>query len=68
MGNAYAVLLKRRAKIVCEEMKEGTDIFYIQALLPVIESFGFADSTLYSCGRGVVQASSHQRARGLTCM
>lgn len=26
-----------------EEMKEGTDVFIIKAVLPVAESFGFAD-------------------------
>lgn len=26
-----------------EEMKEGTDMFIIKAVLPVAESFGFAD-------------------------
>ena len=26
-----------------EEMKEGTDMFLISAVLPVAESFGFAD-------------------------
>jgi ribosome assembly protein 1 len=34
---------KRRGKIIAEEMKEGTSFFTIRALLPVVESFGFAD-------------------------
>jgi len=28
---------------VSEEMKEGTSFFTIRAMLPVVESFGFAD-------------------------
>jgi ribosome assembly protein 1 len=28
---------------VAEEMKEGTSFFTVSALLPVAESFGFAD-------------------------
>ncbi|KAJ7288494.1 P-loop containing nucleoside triphosphate hydrolase protein [Mycena rebaudengoi] len=34
---------KRRGRIVAEEMKEGTSFFNVSALLPVVESFGFAD-------------------------
>ena len=34
---------KRRGQIVAEEMREGTSFFTITALLPVVESFGFAD-------------------------
>jgi len=46
LGKVYAVLSKRRAKIVKEGMKEGTPIFSIQAKLPVVESFGFSDQLL----------------------
>ena len=28
---------------MAEEMKEGTSLFSVTALLPVVESFGFAD-------------------------
>ena len=42
LGKTYGVLAKRRARIVSEELKEGTPIFTIRALLPVVESFGFA--------------------------
>ena len=42
LGKTYGVLAKRRARIISEELKEGTPIFTIRALLPVVESFGFA--------------------------
>jgi ribosome assembly protein 1 len=40
LGKAYGVLHKRRATIVDERLKEGTDMFIIEAKLPVVESFG----------------------------
>ena len=43
LGKVYAVVAKRKGKIVAEEMKEGTSLFSVTALLPVVESFGFAD-------------------------
>ncbi|KAH9080512.1 P-loop containing nucleoside triphosphate hydrolase protein [Lactarius deliciosus] len=43
LGKVYGVVSKRRGKIVAEEMKEGTSFFTVCALLPVVESFGFAD-------------------------
>ncbi|KAF9013346.1 P-loop containing nucleoside triphosphate hydrolase protein [Cyathus striatus] len=43
LGKVYAVVAKRRGRIVAEEMKEGTTFFNVSALLPVVESFGFAD-------------------------
>lgn len=39
----YGVLGKREGRVLHEEMKEGTDMFIIKALVPVAESFGFAD-------------------------
>jgi ribosome assembly protein 1 len=42
----YGVVAKRRGKIVAEEMKEGASFFTVRALLPVVESFGFADGGL----------------------
>ncbi|KAI4876963.1 hypothetical protein NFI96_017652 [Prochilodus magdalenae] len=39
----YGVLSKREGRVLNEEMKEGTDMFIIKAVLPVAESFGFAD-------------------------
>ncbi|CDS01389.1 hypothetical protein, partial [Sporisorium scitamineum] len=43
LGKVHAVLAKRRGKITSEEMKEGTSFFTVGSLLPVVESFGFAD-------------------------
>lgn len=43
LGKVYAVVARRRGRIVSEEMKEGSIFFTVQALLPVVESFGFAD-------------------------
>ncbi|KAG9307484.1 hypothetical protein G9A89_017314 [Geosiphon pyriformis] len=43
LGKVYAVISRRRGRIVSEELKEGTPFFEIHALLPVVESFGFAD-------------------------
>lgn len=42
-GRVYGVLGKREGRVLHEEMKEGTDMFIIKAILPVAESFGFAD-------------------------
>lgn len=42
-GRVYGVLGKREGRVLQEEMKEGTDMFIIKAVLPVAESFGFAD-------------------------
>ncbi|KAH7885095.1 P-loop containing nucleoside triphosphate hydrolase protein [Phlebopus sp. FC_14] len=43
LGKVYGVIAKRRGRIVGEEMKEGTMFFTVSALLPVVESFGFAE-------------------------
>merc|ERR1711916_390592 len=43
LGKVYAVMSKRRAKIVFEDMNEGTSVFTIKGILPVVESFGFGD-------------------------
>ncbi|KAK3180433.1 Cytoplasmic GTPase/eEF2-like protein (ribosomal biogenesis) [Lecanicillium sp. MT-2017a] len=43
LGRVYDVLTRRRGRVVAETMKEGTPFYTIQALLPVAESFGFAD-------------------------
>jgi ribosome assembly protein 1 len=43
LGRLYAVLSKRRGRVLAEDMWEGTNTFVIDALLPVAESFGFAD-------------------------
>ncbi|KAI8799555.1 P-loop containing nucleoside triphosphate hydrolase protein [Cladochytrium replicatum] len=43
LGKVYAVLAKRKGRILSEELKDGTPFFFIKALLPVVESFGFAE-------------------------
>ncbi|EPY50025.1 GTPase Ria1 [Schizosaccharomyces cryophilus OY26] len=42
LGRVYGVVAKRRGRIVDEEMKEGTPFFNVKAVIPVVESFGFA--------------------------
>ncbi|XP_046350555.2 elongation factor-like GTPase 1 [Haliotis rufescens] len=42
LGKLYAVLGKRNGRVMSEEMREGTQIFSVEATLPIIESFGFA--------------------------
>ncbi|KAI1162308.1 P-loop containing nucleoside triphosphate hydrolase protein [Nemania serpens] len=43
LGRVYDVLTRRRGRVLSEQMKEGTPFFTIQSVLPVAESFGFAD-------------------------
>ncbi|XP_020273309.1 elongation factor-like GTPase 1 isoform X1 [Asparagus officinalis] len=43
LGSMYAVLSRRRAKVLKEEMNEGSSLFTVHAYVPVAESFGFAD-------------------------
>ncbi|KAH7443739.1 hypothetical protein KP509_02G048900 [Ceratopteris richardii] len=42
LGQMYGVLGKRRARVLKEEMREGTDMFTVHAYMPVAESFGLA--------------------------
>ncbi|OVA03255.1 Translation elongation factor EFG [Macleaya cordata] len=43
LGPMYAVLARRRARVLKEEMQEGSSLFTVHAYVPVTESFGFAD-------------------------
>ncbi|KAJ6792989.1 elongation factor-like GTPase 1 isoform X2 [Iris pallida] len=43
LGSMYAVLARRRARVLKEEMQEGSPLFTVHAYVPVAESFGFAD-------------------------
>ena len=43
LGRLYAVLGRRNGRVLAEEMKEGSAVFSVQALVPVAESFGFAE-------------------------
>lgn len=42
-GPTFAVLSRRRAKVLKEEMQEGSSLFTVHAYVPVAESFGFSD-------------------------
>ena len=42
-GKMYGVLSKRHGRVLHEDLKEGTSLFDIQAVLPVAESFGFCE-------------------------
>eukprot|EP00038_Savillea_parva_P002419 m.114125 g.114125 ORF g.114125 m.114125 type:complete len:190 (-) comp10830_c0_seq1:61-630(-) len=51
LGKVMGVLTRRNAKILSEEMRLGTEIFEVKALVPVTGSFGFAaDIRLKSSG------------------
>ncbi|XP_059152512.1 elongation factor-like GTPase 1 [Physella acuta] len=43
LGKLHGVLSKRFGNVLSDEMLEGTAMFNIKAVLPVIESFGFAE-------------------------
>ncbi|RAL52122.1 hypothetical protein DM860_014949 [Cuscuta australis] len=43
LGPMYAVLSRRRARVIKEEMHEGSPLFTVHAYLPVEQSIGFAD-------------------------
>ncbi|KAK9426200.1 putative Elongation factor Tu GTP binding domain-containing protein [Seiridium unicorne] len=43
LGRVYDVLTRRRGRVTAEAMNEGTPFFTISSVLPVAESFGFAD-------------------------
>eukprot|EP01108_Squamamoeba_japonica_P003164 TRINITY_DN2606_c0_g2_i1.p2 TRINITY_DN2606_c0_g2~~TRINITY_DN2606_c0_g2_i1.p2 ORF type:complete len:205 (-),score=67.81 TRINITY_DN2606_c0_g2_i1:6-620(-) len=50
LGKIYAILGARRAVIVSEQLDQGTPLFAVQARLPVVESFGFAEALLRKTG------------------
>ncbi|KAI9894326.1 MAG: Cytoplasmic GTPase/eEF2-like protein (ribosomal biogenesis) [Vezdaea aestivalis] len=43
LGKVYAVITRRKGRILSESLKEGTPFFTILSVLPVAESFGFSD-------------------------
>ena len=45
LGGTYAVLGKRRARVLSETIREGTGVFIIHAYLPLASAFGFARPT-----------------------
>ncbi|KAH9117219.1 hypothetical protein AeMF1_008972 [Aphanomyces euteiches] len=48
LGKLYSVFAKRRAKVLSEELSDGSALFSVEAHLPVVESFGFATELLKS--------------------
>lgn len=44
LGRTYTVLAKRRGRVLCEDMKDGVNVFNVEAELPLTESFGFAEA------------------------
>ncbi|KAI3920150.1 hypothetical protein MKX01_017807 [Papaver californicum] len=46
LGSIYAVLSKRRARFLKEEMQQGSSLFTVHAYVPVTESLGFAQQLL----------------------
>lgn len=49
LSGVYAVLSKRRGRILREEMREGSDTFLVHAYLPVAACFGLADDIRRRC-------------------
>eukprot|EP00730_Choanoeca_flexa_P004343 TRINITY_DN11666_c0_g1_i8.p1 TRINITY_DN11666_c0_g1~~TRINITY_DN11666_c0_g1_i8.p1 ORF type:complete len:1050 (+),score=270.78 TRINITY_DN11666_c0_g1_i8:3-3152(+) len=43
LGKVYTVIGRRSGRVISEEMKEGSDNFAVTAVIPVPNSFGFAD-------------------------
>jgi ribosome assembly protein 1 len=43
LGSANEVISRRKGKILAEDVKDGTMLFTISAILPIIESFGFVE-------------------------
>lgn len=43
LGKVYGVLGRRNGRVLSDEMREGSAMFNIRALVPVAESFGFAE-------------------------
>ena len=43
LGKVYSVLGRRNGSVLSDDMIEGSAIFNIEALIPVAESFGFAE-------------------------
>lgn len=44
LGKTYTVLGQRRARVLNENMKEGVNVFGIDAFIPVSDSFGFTET------------------------
>jgi ribosome assembly protein 1 len=46
LGDLYSVLSRRSGEVAGEDVIEGSQLFLLDALLPVVESFGFASELL----------------------
>lgn len=55
LAGTYAALNRRRARILREDMREGSDLFTVHCYLPVEASFGFANEMRHKTG-GAAQA------------
>jgi ribosome assembly protein 1 len=44
LGKTYTVIAKRRGRVLLEDLRDGVNVFNVKAVLPVTESFGFADA------------------------
>lgn len=56
LSGVYAVLGRRRARVLRDEMREGSDTFVVHAYLPAEASFGLADELRKRCS-GAASAS-----------
>jgi ribosome assembly protein 1 len=66
----YAVLGKRRARVMREELREGSNLFSILAFLPAQASFGLADDLRRRTSGGASAAlmlSHWERLQVLSC-
>lgn len=50
LGGLYSVINQRRGKVLDEDMREGTNSFFINFFLPVVESFGFSNDVKRKTG------------------
>lgn len=70
LGRMYAVISKREGRVLKEEMKEGSDVFDVTAVLPVAESFGFAEE-IRKRTSGLANPQlvfSHWEVGGIVCL
>ncbi|EDO05925.1 Elongation factor Tu GTP binding domain family protein [Babesia bovis T2Bo] len=54
LGKIYSVLQKRRTQIVSENVRNGTNTFMIEGLIPASESFGLAQDLRSKASGGVI--------------
>ncbi|ORM39611.1 Ribosome assembly protein 1 [Babesia sp. Xinjiang] len=54
LGKIYSVLQKRRTQIVAENVRNGTNTFMIEGLIPASESFGLAQDLRSKASGGVI--------------